>query len=740
MLDVTAELEPPEVGGDIVDQQEQADVVLGLIELQAQINLYNWIDDDAKLSEIAKQVVDECAIDEASRADWMKKAEESIELASMITEEKSKPWRGAPNVKYPLVIEACLQFWSGTFPAIMPAGDIVRCPVHGQDKSGRKQKRADRVSSYTSFYLRNRTPEWGDDTSRLMMQLPAVGHLFRKWWRNPAEGRAESRLCAADAVIVNQATSHLEKAPRITEKVSLYPNEIKERERDGRFRRFDYSSYTGKRDGEELHVGDMSETNDDTLAPQMFLEQHRWLDLDDDGYMEPYIVTVHEESQEVVRIVANWTPEDVKVEIGGEVVTLAMAYQLRMRGLTAPATVRSMKRREFFTDYRLLPSLDGTYYGIGFGYLLNHTNRSINTIINMLLAAGQLSTLGGGFIGQGPNLKGSKIEFQPGRWITVNTMGATLREAIVEAPFREPSPVMFSLLGFLVEAGQRVGQTRDLLNSENLGANASPTTVMALIQKGEQVHSAVVMDLFRSLGREYKLVAKILHLYPDEENYREFHDEEPDPQQMVAGGMPQQDQVSMREDFSAAHMDIEPVADPREVSDAVAMSKAQLLLEMSRGGDVQRDPVTAKRVMQAANISDLEEFFPELTPEQQEAQAAAQKKAAELQERAAVAEISEKEATTRQKLADAQEKMAQVEKIYEELRRPSPQDVRDNGDAIRVMVERDKASRAREKDAADAMLRRRDQDIRREVALADVGRKERADIRKILAGPNDSNG
>jgi chaperonin GroES len=45
----------------------------------------------------------------------------------------------------------------------------------------------------------------------------------------------------------------------------------------------------------------------DEDSPHLFIEQHRRLDLDGDGYAEPYIVTVHLRSSKTVRIVAATT-------------------------------------------------------------------------------------------------------------------------------------------------------------------------------------------------------------------------------------------------------------------------------------------------------------------------------------------------------------------------------------------------------------------------------------------------
>ena len=52
-------------------------------------------------------------------------------------------------------------------------------------------------------------------------------------------------------------------------------------------------------------------TSEDKAEVQDFLEQHRLLDLDGDGYEEPYIVTIHKTSHKVARIVADFGEDDI---------------------------------------------------------------------------------------------------------------------------------------------------------------------------------------------------------------------------------------------------------------------------------------------------------------------------------------------------------------------------------------------------------------------------------------------
>lgn len=702
------ELAAGEGVSDDMAPETPTDVALGLIELIQLPNIVPLIDEredgEQLLTTIARNVIDECAIDEQSRTDWLDKARDGLELASMIAGEKSTPWEGCANVKYPLIAEAALQFWSRAYPAIVPPGDIVRAKVHGKDRSGKKASRAQRVAAYKSFYLRKKVPEWKSQTSALLMQLPITGHLFRKVWYDPMKRRACVKLCAPDSVIVNNATRHLSEAPRISERLFLTPNEIASRERAQLFSKIDYAGDKGgPRENEKNETDGSGETMaDDTLAPKEFIEQHRLIDLDEDGYAEPYIVTVHEKTKKVVRIVANFRAEDVMLAVQGDVVRLdefmmvrqAVEQQLQAgvleigEGMDVPpisieAEVVSIERRDYFVDYRLFPSFDGSYYGIGLGYLLSHTSEAINSTINRLLDAGTMSNMQSGFIGQGPNMKRANLRFRPGEWKQVNVAGAALRDSIVPLPVKEPSAVLMNLLSFLIESGRRLGNIRDVLEGNTPGgAQMQPTTLIALIQQGMKVFTASIQLIFDSLNREFMLIGETIGAYPDEKHYAEFHDEgedEPAPAQaarpMPPGapqamtpqpGMPPQmaapqgPQFTMESDFNLSDMDIEPVADPRAVTDIQQMGQAQLLRELAATGDLPRDKVT-RRVLDAAGVPGIEELMPEPDPQIQMLMQQKQQLLEQIMQRKAVAEIAKTEADALDKQASAQLKGAQIE-------------------------------------------------------------------------------
>jgi chaperonin GroES len=521
--------------------------------------------DEAQRAELADLIEREYEIDRTSMGDWLKSMEMGLKLAQAVREDKSFPWPSASNIKYPLVISAALQFNARAYPAIIPPGDIVKCVTHGKDPGGVKKARAERVSAHMSYQLRHKMPEWEPDTDRLLLQLAVVGKMHRKVWVDPGLGRIRSRVCKPGTVVVNAAAQTIGTAPRISEDLSLYPHEVIERQRGGMFEPGDwYKEHEGEADQR------------DSQAPCEFIEQHRLYDFDGDGYPEPYVCTLHKASKRVVRIVANWKPEGVTIGQDG--------------------TVLAVKRAEYFVDYDFIPAVDGSYWSIGLGLLLQDISASINDTINRINDAATLASLGGGFMGKEARLAGGPVRFQPGEWKQVTAAGGDLRAAVVPLPTTPPSPVLFQMLQLLIEAAREVANVKDIAG-EATRSNQPATTTLALIEQGMAVFTAIYKRIHRSLKAEFGMVANAAAEVTDPQEYALYHDAP----------------VDVRADYAMADMDLEPVADPRAVTNPQKLAQAQLLGELAAGGQVDAG-VATQRALEAAGIPDTEELAPKPDP------------------------------------------------------------------------------------------------------------------------------
>lgn len=622
----TVELDPTidAVDGEVAVQEQgpSPEQVLSLLiqapNIAAAMQDEEGGDGKTKLAAISAKVIEEYDIDVASRKDWIDKNHDAMKLAMMVSEPKDYPFKGAANIKYPLIATAALQFNARAYPAIVAPDRVVKCKVRGRDEAGTKAARADRVSEHMSDQLLNEMPEWETDTDRLLIILPVEGSAFRKVWFDPALRRNVSRLVKADNFVVNYRARSIEDAPRKTEKLWLYPYEIQERILDGRFVAFDYS-LGGTDDPEDTDETGKTRTDEnDDSAPHLFLEQHRLLDLDEDGYPEPYIVTVHKPTGAVCRIVANFSADTVK--------------------MTDDGRIAAIRPQSFFVHYQFMPNPDGGFYGLGLGWLLSATNETINSTLNMMMDAAHMANMQGGLVSSVLGLREKSIQLKMGEWRVVNVSGP-INQAVMPIKYDGPPTVMFQLLGLLIEAGKELASTKDVLTGDT-PATAPVGTTLALIEQGLQVFTSIYKRVHRTLKFEFAIMARLNGEHVTPEEYQQFFDDpSADPQA----------------DYNSKDMDILPVSDPQSVTKMQKLAKAQLVLDTSKDNPMVNQPEALKRFYEAADVEDIEKLIvppPKPDPEQEA-----------LLKRAAEAEVEEKEASAAQKFAAAIKSLADAEGV-----------------------------------------------------------------------------
>lgn len=623
------------------EQQEPMlpDNIVQLQEWAMSDNVAGQVDDDT-LRMIGQQAHEKYEIDDESRSEWKKTAQRSLELIGGKRESKNYPFPGAANVRYPLLHSAVVQFASRSYPAILKGPDLVKVKVEGKDFDGAKMKRAQRIEKFMSYQLLHQMEEWEEDTDALLHQLPLIGCAFRKTYWDGAKGRPKSELVPALDLVVNINVPSLEAAPQIAHEKFFYPHEIKERVAKGWFIDVDLGEAEGQRGEEGEHTG----TGNDPNAPHKFLECHLFFDLDGDGVAEPWIATVHDDTQKVVRLAACYDPEAIEHDEDGRVLNI--------------------ERDHYFTKYEFWPDPKGGFYGMGLGHALEDISETINTTLNQMIDAGTLQNAGGGFIGSGLDVKKATMRFEPGKYHTVHAPGSTIRDAIVNMQHPGPSSTLFQLLGVLIDVGKEISGNREVLSGE-VSTNMQPTTLMALIEQGLQQFTAVYKRIYRALGKEFQRLRGINAEYLTDEIYNRYLDDD-------EAGM-----ASVAEDFGEGDLDIYPVANPNIVTNMQRAAQNQLLLELTQHpllGKHLVPPDILRRILMHAQIEDVDKVInpepqPSLVEQAQMRQAEAQAEKAEAESRLTQAQIIKIKQEVEKSQADIAKTAVEGAKAYQEADR-----------------------------------------------------------------------
>lgn len=551
--------------------------------------------DRTQLETISRMCYDDYNVDDKNFQPRRDRMSEIYKLFLQKSAPKNWPFEGAANIVYPLITEAVVNFNALAYPAILKDGTPCTYKVIGSDKgtqaaidptsgvqlanpktgeplfldTGKKANTGERTSTFMNWQLMKQQPWWQPDTDKLTMIIPAVGCAFRKVFFNPKTNLQENRLVLPQNLVVDVNASCLEDAGRISELFQLYPYEIEENIRSGLYIDFDFGTSQKSLGTNETEGEARASTAGDKDLPHLFIHQYRRMDLDGDGYPEPWCVTIHKETQKVVRIAANFYPE--KIMMG-------------MKGIMRiPADI-------YFVKYGFVPDPTGSIYDLGFGDLLYSQNHVLNTLLNQITDNASISSLGGGFIGRGLRLKGGVTRFRPGEYKQVDSSGASLKDQIVPLPVNEPPRVLFELFQAMLEAGRSLAAMTKAF-SEGVPANVAATAALAAVEQSMQPFKAIYKRLYNSLAGEFKLMAECNARYADPMEY------------MIVTGSD-----SAQADFSTLIVDVIPVCDPEFAYPMQRLMKAQALTEWK--DDIYVDGYKVrKQIFDLMGVEDYDELL-----------------------------------------------------------------------------------------------------------------------------------
>lgn len=608
-------------------QEEQMLPVEQLLEWVGHPNIADELD-EFTLAKIGYQCRVGFEEDEGTMKDWLASVDEGLKLAKQVYEYKSDPWPGAASVKLPTISTATLHFAAGAYSELIRNGEVVQThlpglspmaqaieaetPEEAEQIAGamgvQMRERADRVKRYMNWQLMEEIEEWEPNMDMLLHVLPPVGCVHKKTVYNPLLGRTETSLCDVKSIVINQGAKSLKRAVRVSERLPVMSeNDVYERKMMGLFRDVDYFQEGDTQDGREYE----------------FIEQHRRVDLDGDGYEEPYIVTCEARTWKVARIVARYEENDILINQQGEVVRIEPINH--------------------YSKYEFIPDFEGGYWSLGWAHLFGPLGHSQNTLVNQLLDAGTIANSRPSFVSQMVKFQeGGQLRFKMGEYKRVKAPGMRLADSFYTPPIAEPSQVLFALLGFLTDMGKELTSITDAAIGD-VPPNAQATTVLAMIEQGQKVHNSIHKRVYRALRGELQKVYRLNRVYLDPNEYQRLLNVPADP----------------RQDF-AEDLDVIPVASPELSSKQQRRAQAEAMRYLAY--DPAGMPVPGVDVQAVARfafeqiVDNADQFFPEPSEEEQ----AAQMKRMEADDIMLTETVKQAMATTKKLETEVQKNRSQV--------------------------------------------------------------------------------
>jgi len=507
-----------------------------------------------------------------SRKDWERGYREGLDLLGFKYDNRTEPFQGASGATHPVLAEAVTQFQALAYKELLPANGPVRTQILGLPTPDKEQQ-SQRVQDFMNYQIMDKMKDYEPDFDSMLFHLPLAGSAFKKIYYDEAAQTAVSKFVPADDLIVPYTATSLDDAESIIHRVQISENELRKQQVAGFYRDVELKpgpvNETEVQQKERELQGETKGRDEDVFN---LLECHVNLDLEGfedmgqdgepTGIKLPYVVTLEENSREVLSIKRNY-------EIGDPL----------------------KNKIDYFVHFKFLPGLG--FYGFGLIHMIGGLSRTATAALRQLLDAGTLSNLPAGFKQRGIRIRDDAQSIQPGEFRDVDAPGGNIRDSFMMLPFKEPSQTLLALMGVVVQAGQRFASIADLQVGEGNQQAAVGTTV-ALLERGSRTMSAIHKRIYAALKQEFKLLARVFKLYlPNEYPYD------------VVGGQ----RMIKQTDFDD-RVDILPVADPNIFSQTQRISLAQSELQLATSNPQIHNLYEAYRNMyEALGVKEIDKIL-----------------------------------------------------------------------------------------------------------------------------------
>jgi hypothetical protein len=527
--------------------------------------------DARDLGALGHELLDDFESDSRSREDWEQTYKKGLDLLGLKIEDRSSPWPGACGVFHPILSEAAVRFQSQAIMETFPAGGPVKTKIVGR-VTPERERQAHRVKEDLNYILTEKMSEYRGEHERMLFALPLAGAAFKKVYFDPTLGRPASIYVPAEDFVAPYGASDLQTANRYTHIMRKHPNEIRKLQVMGFYRDVDLSEPVPERNEIQRTKDKLSgEEQIDTDDRHMLLEVH--VDLDLPGYEDvgkdgeptgialPYVVTVERSTGVVLSIYRNWKQDD----------------DLKLK-------------RQHFVQYGYIPGFG--FYPFGLIHLIGGIAKSATSILRQLVDAGTLANLPAGLKSRGLRIKGDSTPLMPGEFRDVDISSGAIKDNITFLPYKEPSQVLASLLGSLVEEGRRFASIADLQIGD-ANQSAPVGTTLALMERAMKVMSAVQARLHASMKQELDLLVDIISLH-----MKGDYDYETD-----IG-------ATRTEDYDG-RIDVIPVTDPNAASLSQRVVQYQAALQLAAQAPQMYDlPELHRQMLTVLGIQDPGKIIP----------------------------------------------------------------------------------------------------------------------------------
>ncbi len=572
--------------GEEMEETEDGGVILKMREEEEEDKVQDFYANIApdfpmeELNELALRLLEDIDRDKKSREKRDKQYEEAIKRTGLGKEAPGgADFEGSSKAVHPMLTEACVDFSARAVKELLPPNGPVKTYVPGEDPTTERLEKADRKKDYMNWQFLVQMPGFRAELEQLLTQLPLGGSQYLRLVWDARKKRPVPVFVAIDDVYLPYAATNFTTAERVTYAEYITKYEFEQRVGSGMY--MDVGEIVTSQLPEQTKPQQATDKiegkstdytyNEDGLRVvyEICLES----DLEGDDFL-PYRITIDGSARKIVAINRNWNEED-----------------------------ESQEAMPWMVEFPFVPWRGA--YSIGLGQMIGSLAGGATGALRALLDAAHIQNMptllklkGANFSGQSKELNVAEVtEIEGG------IASDDVRKLMMPVPFNPPSPVLFQLLGFLVDAGRGLVQTTfERLSEQN--PNMPVGTTLALIEEGMKVMSAIHARLYHSMGELLKILHRINMMYLTDEEVKDDIGEV----------------LAQRSDFQLP-LDVVPIADPQVFSDIQRNTQLELISQRAaERPDLYNARKIEERILERTKIPNPDELLlPEQGPEEQNA-------------------------------------------------------------------------------------------------------------------------
>lgn len=577
MVEMPGEDEP-----DVEDTDDGGAIVrLGEEEEQRSDDFYANLAEtmpESELSMLASEFVELVGKDKDARKKRDEQYEEGIRRTGLGDDAPGgAEFQGASKVVHPMLTEACVDFASRAIKELFPPEGPVKDKLVG-DVTGEKVKKAKRKTDFMNWQLTTQSTEFRAELEQLLTQVPLGGAQYLKATWDEARNRPNFLFVAIDDMLLPFAATNFYSAQRKTHVQYLTQIDYEKRVKSGMYRDVDVVPASAEPDFSAAEKANMkiegrteSSYNEDGL--RTVYEIYALTDIEGEGAL-PYIITIDKISNKVLSIYRNWDELD-----------------------------EAQEELQWFVEFPFVPWRGA--YPIGLPHMVGGLSAAATGALRALLDAAHISNSQTMLKLKGGSRGGQSLEIQPTQVMEIEGGLAAddIRKLVMPLPYSPPNGVLFSLLGFLVDAGKGVIRTT-LDDVSNSNPNAPVGTTLAKLEQGMVVYSAIHARLHNAMARLLGILHRLNAMYlNDEEEQEEIGDE-----------------IATRADFEGP-LDVVPVSDPNIFSEAQRFAQVQAVEQRAQAmPQLYNLRKVEERILDTLKIPNAKELLaPAIEPREQNA-------------------------------------------------------------------------------------------------------------------------